>query len=163
MVKIRVRTREGAQKMADEIERESIEKYGDGITDTEAQKIVRQKNIIDEELTSDIDPEDIVAIESEDYEIEDRFSADAYDEYLDEIYPTVSIGYNEYEASRILRELSPNDYQMGYGEWRTEQEQYIAEELVDIEHEGYPQRSTSYWENVLSNFPFPSWQRLKFG
>jgi len=172
MVKIRVRTREGEKrKIAELTEKEvppKLRKYA-------------VQNTIDEELTPDIDPDDIVAIESEDYEIENRLSADAYDEFLDANYPPISIGEYpdkyvvwdvEYLPSRIIRELTPDNWAIGFKVWRTEQEQYIAEEMADEEPDYRPDlprysgakldresdRKT-YWENVLSNFPFPQFFR----
>jgi len=140
MVKIRVRTREMKEDIFDRRMEMSVPEIKE-----------KEKETI--ELTPDIDPDDIIAIESEDYEIESRFSTDAYDEYLDEIYPSVKIGYVHYDASRIISELDPVVYRIGYDEWRTEQEKYIAEEMVDEEPEFLA--SPTYWENVLSHFPFP--------
>jgi len=116
------------------------------------------------ELTRDINPDDIVAIESDDYEIESGFSLEMYDAYLDEIHPPVTIGYNEYDASRIMRELSPNDYQEGYGEWRELEEENTAGELAldEADEGGLIQGGAvdmaDFWRSVLEQFPFPNFR-----
>lgn len=60
----------------------------------------------------------------------------AYDEYLDEYYDTDSIGLN-YSGSRILKELDPFAYRVGFSDWLdmmiTDGE--IIEELPDPECE----------------------------
>lgn len=54
-------------------------------------------------------------IEQECEEVE--FDDDSYDEMLDECNPTVTIGYSNFEASTILKELDPICYRIGRDEY----------------------------------------------
>tara|TARA_R100000329_G_scaffold146340_1_gene132780 strand:+ start:1068 stop:1232 length:165 start_codon:yes stop_codon:yes gene_type:complete len=46
-----------------------------------------------------------------------------FDEWFDEITPTVKIGYLEYNASRALRLLDPIAYRTSVYEWECENEE----------------------------------------
>ena len=46
-----------------------------------------------------------------------------YDNWLDEITPTVKIGYLEFNASRVLRLLDPTAYRTGLYEWECDNEE----------------------------------------
>lgn len=47
-----------------------------------------------------------------DWELEGR-----YDEYLDEVYPSVSVAGYEYSTSRALKEIDPTAYRCGFVDW----------------------------------------------
>lgn len=40
-----------------------------------------------------------------------------YDEFLDEVYGTVTIAGMEYQTSRALKELDPIAYRTGFNDW----------------------------------------------
>jgi len=41
---------------------------------------------------------------------------EAYDDYLDEVYDLASVGFS-YAASRVLREVDPIAYRVGFWDW----------------------------------------------
>lgn len=47
---------------------------------------------------------------------------DLYDEFLDEAYQPYNIGYLEWTASHIMKELDPTAYRIGFQEWVDDQE-----------------------------------------
>lgn len=42
---------------------------------------------------------------------------DAYDEALDEAYPDLTIAGMEYQTSRVLKEVDPTAYRVGFSDW----------------------------------------------
>ena len=54
----------------------------------------------------------------------------AYDEMLDECYPTFKIGYSEFYASDVLKNCDPIMYRIGLSEYI---EEYLNEEADDEE------------------------------
>lgn len=45
------------------------------------------------------------------------FTKEDYDNWLDEVYEPYNIGYLEWTASHIMKELDPIAYEVGYQEW----------------------------------------------
>ena len=46
-----------------------------------------------------------------------------YDDFLDSVYPEVTIGYSTFSASSIVRKLDPFRYQEGFNEWAGTEEE----------------------------------------
>lgn len=40
-----------------------------------------------------------------------------YDEWLDEVYTPYNIGYLEWSASQVMKEMDPIAYQTGFNDW----------------------------------------------
>lgn len=46
-----------------------------------------------------------------------------YDDFLDSVYPEVTIGYSTFSASSILKKLDSFCYQEGFNEWTDTEEE----------------------------------------
>jgi len=42
---------------------------------------------------------------------------DAYDAFLDEVYPEIKIGYLTYSASQVLKAVDPIAYRVGFSDY----------------------------------------------
>ena len=56
-------------------------------------------------------------MEKEDKRLSDRDLEKRYNEYLDEVYETVSICGYEYDASHALKMVDPTAYGVGFNDW----------------------------------------------
>ena len=54
---------------------------------------------------------------------------DNYDEFLDECYPVVKIGYSEFYASDVLKGCDPISYRIGFADYVDS----LAEEGIEVE------------------------------
>jgi hypothetical protein len=41
----------------------------------------------------------------------------SYDELLDDVYPTVKLGYSEFYPSEVMRQMDPTAYEEGFTEY----------------------------------------------
>ena len=71
---------------------------------------------------------DEIIEESDIYDIVDcEYTADNYEELLDELYGTITIGELEYNAGYVLREIDPIAFDGG----RNDEVDSIAKEIID--------------------------------
>lgn len=55
-----------------------------------------------------------------------------YDDMLDEVYGEVTIGYDTFQPSELVRELRPVTYRVGFSEWV---DQELGETITEDEPE----------------------------
>lgn len=58
-----------------------------------------------------------------------------YDDMIDEVSGDVVIGSLTYSASRVLKEVDPIAYRVGFSEWLDAE---LGETITDIDPESYP-------------------------
>ncbi|AYY11604.1 hypothetical protein EF847_01540 [Actinobacteria bacterium YIM 96077] len=56
-------------------------------------------------------------------EIQEHKLEEQYEKMLDENHGTVRLGELEYAASRVLREVDPTAYRVGFADWLSELEE----------------------------------------
>lgn len=60
---------------------------------------------------------------------------DMYDNMLDGVYPTVTIGSLTWDPSRVLKELDPIAYRCGFSDYTADFEEVDASELDEGEED----------------------------
>lgn len=151
MVRITVRT----------MEKEPLEvtQKRSGIYNPEISETLRSSRIVEEDF--DVDSEEELAEvikenpspESVDVEGISEIQRDEYDDFLDEIYPEVTIGSSTFNASEIIRELDPTMYEMGYDEYKESRVEDARSELEMIEVEG----SENWLEEFFNSKLYDGW------
>ena len=71
----------------------------------------------------DVDPENITekVLEKNDLTLVDDYDLKTmYNEFLDEIYPEVELGYSHFSPSEILENLDPTTYRVGKSDYESE-------------------------------------------
>jgi hypothetical protein len=57
-----------------------------------------------------------------------------YDEMLDEIYPECKIGNMDYSTSRVMKDVDPTAYKVGFSDWLDNE---ISEGIIIEENDKY--------------------------
>ncbi len=64
----------------------------------------------------------------------EKYTEEDYDDFLDEISGDVVIGSLRYSASRVLKEIDPIAYNVGFSDFQEYEDVYVCP-LCDTEHE----------------------------